>query len=372
MKIEQEPSLSSAYIRSLVKQLATTNKPKETMDTKHHDEHQNLRKHVKVHKKQGRRRLHTTRPYQEKLLNMAEARREIVTALKFHRASMKQASEEEKQQKFQQQQQEQGLRLPHSNQQQLSSFDFEQDLRLSRRRNPRIYPSCMNNLSNDFSYSSSSFSHPSLSLPTWPISSSFSPNLFVENSTITLPNQALGLNLTLHDFNINNLDATTLFLDNNINTNNNELSFCSFSPPPSLSPPLCPTNDLEIPSINEVSQGEDVSSMVDTIESPPTNQVKEGGIHAAIDDEGMEEMRSLGEQYQMEWNDTMSFVTSTMWFNFLKKMENDAPQEDACHHVFDEFMDFEPTWLNAQEERCLEQWSEPEKDLLDLGLPWYV
>ncbi|KAK9059553.1 hypothetical protein SSX86_020257 [Deinandra increscens subsp. villosa] len=41
-------------------------------------------------KKQIRKRLHTSKPYQESFLNMAEARREIVTALKFHRASMKQ------------------------------------------------------------------------------------------------------------------------------------------------------------------------------------------------------------------------------------------------------------------------------------------
>ncbi|CAD6342477.1 unnamed protein product [Miscanthus lutarioriparius] len=38
-------------------------------------------------KRQARRRTHTSRPYQERLLNMAEARREIVTALKIHRAS---------------------------------------------------------------------------------------------------------------------------------------------------------------------------------------------------------------------------------------------------------------------------------------------
>ncbi|XP_047976315.1 uncharacterized protein LOC125218641 isoform X2 [Salvia hispanica] len=40
-------------------------------------------------KKQVRRRLQTRKPYQENLLNMAEARREIVAALKLHRASMK-------------------------------------------------------------------------------------------------------------------------------------------------------------------------------------------------------------------------------------------------------------------------------------------
>ncbi|RLN35014.1 hypothetical protein C2845_PM03G12810 [Panicum miliaceum] len=41
-------------------------------------------------KKQARRRTHASRPYQERLLNMAEARREIVTALKIHRATMRQ------------------------------------------------------------------------------------------------------------------------------------------------------------------------------------------------------------------------------------------------------------------------------------------
>ncbi|KAJ4908031.1 hydroxyproline-rich glycoprotein family protein [Raphanus sativus] len=47
---------------------------------------------TQTHKKQVRRRLQTSRPYQERLLNMAEARREIVTALKQHRASMRQAA----------------------------------------------------------------------------------------------------------------------------------------------------------------------------------------------------------------------------------------------------------------------------------------
>ncbi|KAL9330813.1 hypothetical protein ACSQ67_000423 [Phaseolus vulgaris] len=42
--------------------------------------------------RQARRRL-TNRPYQENLMNMAEARKEIVTALKYHRATMKQANE---------------------------------------------------------------------------------------------------------------------------------------------------------------------------------------------------------------------------------------------------------------------------------------
>ncbi|GAU17660.1 hypothetical protein TSUD_07210 [Trifolium subterraneum] len=285
---------------------------------------------------------------------MAEARREIVTALKFHRATMKQASEKEQQQKhYQQHQQESLLVVSHSSQQlsHVSSFDFEQDLRFKSRRNPRIYPSCTNNFSNEFSYSS--FSNSPLSLPiqnsnNWPISSSFSPTLLAENSNFTLPNQSLGLNL---DF--NNLDATLL-----LNNNNNNSSLCSFSSPTSSSPQLSLGNDHEVPS-NGISQGEGVSLEVDTIESSDAiTKVNEGGFqsHAAIDDESMEEMRSLGEQYQMEWNDTMNLVTSTLWFNFLKKMENnDAPQEDACNHVYDE-------------DRCLEEWSEDY--FQDLNLPW--
>ncbi|KAL9330809.1 hypothetical protein ACSQ67_000419 [Phaseolus vulgaris] len=43
-------------------------------------------------RRQARRRL-TNRPYQENLMNMAEARKEIVTATKYHRATMKRANE---------------------------------------------------------------------------------------------------------------------------------------------------------------------------------------------------------------------------------------------------------------------------------------
>ncbi|XP_004498967.1 uncharacterized protein [Cicer arietinum] len=326
------------------------------MNTKDHDfvsvsTRQNLRKHGKVkqhNKKQVRRRLHTTRPYQEKLLNMAEARREIVSALKFHRATMKQANEK---------QEEESLVLSHSNH---SSHlpNFEQDLRFKSKRYPRIYPSCTTN----FSYSSFS-SHPSLSLPnshSWPLSSSsFSPPLVVANTNFTLPNHTLGLNLSLDD-DFNNLEATFL-----LHNNNNNSSLCSYSSQTSSSPPLSLANDCQVPS-NRISQGKGFSSMVDTIEtSATTTQSNEGGFHASMDDEGMEEMRSIGEQYQMEWNDTMNFVTSTLWFNFLKKMEHDvSPQvnkeDDACHHVFDELFDVQ--------ENYLEEWSEDY--FLDLNFPW--
>ena len=45
-------------------------------------------------KKQARKRTHASRPYQQRLLNMAEARREIVTALKIHRATMRQQQQQ--------------------------------------------------------------------------------------------------------------------------------------------------------------------------------------------------------------------------------------------------------------------------------------
>ncbi|CAN8300951.1 unnamed protein product [Cochlearia groenlandica] len=85
---ETRVASSSTYIRSIhVKQQQHTS-PKMTTTTTTADN----KTQTQTHKKQVRRRLHTSRPYQERLLNMAEARREIVTALKQHRASMRQAS----------------------------------------------------------------------------------------------------------------------------------------------------------------------------------------------------------------------------------------------------------------------------------------
>ncbi|KAG2299988.1 hypothetical protein Bca52824_036460 [Brassica carinata] len=87
---KQEPRVSTAtYIQSLVKpQLGSST----TMTTTTDSNNNGGKTQTQTHKKQVRRRLHTSRPYQERLLNMAEARREIVTALKQHRASMRQAA----------------------------------------------------------------------------------------------------------------------------------------------------------------------------------------------------------------------------------------------------------------------------------------
>ncbi|KAL7150684.1 hypothetical protein ABFS83_05G131000 [Erythranthe nasuta] len=97
------PHLSASYIRSLVKQLTssatTTTKQDPSEENGFLSRHQDPTRITtstnsdenpppppqKRRPRRRRRRTQTTKPYQEKMLNMAEARREIVTALKLHR-----------------------------------------------------------------------------------------------------------------------------------------------------------------------------------------------------------------------------------------------------------------------------------------------
>ncbi|XP_044463514.1 uncharacterized protein LOC123194390 [Mangifera indica] len=352
-KLKDEPHLSGAYIRSLVKQL-TSSRTKEPISPKDPDcvdagDHgvsaQNLTKfgdgfsetpknqqpqQPQQHKKQVRRRLHTSRPYQERLLNMAEARREIVTALKFHRAAMKQANEQQ--------------------QKQLSQLSpqicFEQEGKIKSRRNPRIYRSDTSNFSNyldNLSYSSFSNCPPSPPNPySWPVSQVPSQP-FTETLNFPLPNQTLGLNLNLHDF--NNLDTSLYHSSNNP-------SIYSSSSPSSSSPPTLPFATEELPLVAISHDAGGPSSVSDVFESGSTGN----GLHPAMDDERMAEIRSIGEQHQIEWSDTMNLMTSAWWFKFLKSMEvghEEMKTEDDGFHPFDEVMEF-PSWLNANE-NCLQQ-----------------
>ncbi|KAE8689167.1 hypothetical protein F3Y22_tig00110940pilonHSYRG00060 [Hibiscus syriacus] len=252
-RFKQEPHLSGAYIRSLVRQLvsARCTKDPESVDgfggrnltefgdgfsepAQSHGQQpeppppQQHRKQVR-----NRRRVHTSRPYQERLINMAEARREIVTALKFHRAAMKQANE-------QQQQQQQLSHHSESNTNNLSTY-------------------------------------------TWPA------------LNCSLPSQNL-------DFHHNRKN-------------------------PSIhsSPSSSSSSTLSVAAPHEVGHGTGADS---------TEFYGGGCLHQAVDDEGMAEMKSLGEQHQMEWNDTMNLVTSARWFKFLNE--------------FDQAMEF-PAWLNAND-----------------------
>ncbi|RZC90123.1 hypothetical protein C5167_044753 [Papaver somniferum] len=388
-KLKDEPHLSGAYIRNLVKQLTSSRKEpslpnmnKQGQDVDHVDENEQNQGTTTNHsisspknqpqqqpqqpKKQVRRRLHTSRPYQERLLNMAEARREIVTALKFHRASMKQANEQQ-----QQQQQSQSLHNP-------SSFEHEQQERSKYRRNPRIYPSnttttTNNNNNNNFTNYLENSSYSSFSCPT-PCLMQPNMNHFLSSPCIeptlpiidhlnltTLPNyQPLGLNLNFHDF--NNLDTTSLYYNNN---NSQFSSMYSYpSPSSSSSPP---------PTLASTSTTEETHSFVTSPEGvlphsfPMTDMmidatVEDNGLHPTMDDDEMAEIRSIGEQHGMEWNDTLNLVTSAWWFKYLKKMEINnnnshdhnkggliSSDEDgimSSSNLFDEVMEF-PSWMNA-------------------------
>ncbi|KAG9443695.1 hypothetical protein H6P81_015035 [Aristolochia fimbriata] len=365
----EEPHISGAYIRSLVKQL-TSSKTKDPMNPKaasetagdHGAEAPNLsavsvsgQKQTQQSpspqpKKQVRRRLHTSRPYQERLLNMAEARREIVTALKFHRAAMKQASEQQ-QQSSQQQPQAPPCHLE----------PVLEKMKTGKNSTPRIFPS---NDTTTFSNYLNNYSYPAFSSTTTPISwsSPTMPPLCINDSfNLTLPNQPLGLNLNFHDF--NNMDASfynnnnnpSIFLQSTTHSSSSSLS----SPSPSLSPPMC----VEAPSIPNAPT------------SPPGTH-----LHHAMDDEEMAEIRLIGEQHEMEWNDRVNLVTSAWWFKFLKTMEmspGGSAQEEMIRgdedgfHFLDEMMDI-PAWLNDgpagnAPESCFLQQHWDDLPCLDIG-----
>ncbi|XP_040999169.1 uncharacterized protein LOC121244979 [Juglans microcarpa x Juglans regia] len=385
-KLKEEPHLSGAYIRSLVKQL-TSSRTKDPMNhlkdpdcsTVDSDGFpgENLTKFCETqqavnqppqrqhHKKQVRRRLHTSRPYQERLLNMAEARREIVAALKFHRAAMKQASEQQQQQTQNEQQQQQSNKLqcqpPHP--------CFEKEGNITSGRIPGLYPSGTANFPSYLeNLSHPSFSHPPLAqhpFP-WPSSSPYDPPSAAENINFPLPNQPLGLNLNLHDF--NNLD-TSLY-----KKSNHQSLYASSSPNLSVA-----ATDQDVASVFAISQLEAGTTppIADVIDSSTvTAGGSRGGLHAAMDDEEMAEIRSIGEQHQMEWNDTMNIVRSAWWFKFWKTMELGAPEvkveaDDDGYHPFDEVMEF-PAWLNANES-CLQQrltedyFDDPALPCMDIG-----
>ncbi|GAV74002.1 hypothetical protein CFOL_v3_17485 [Cephalotus follicularis] len=363
-KLKEEPHLSGAYIRSLVKQLSSS-RTKDPMNPKDHPDcyddgdgfsAKNLTIFGKgfsetpqnqlpqQHKKQVRRRLHTSRPYQERLLNMAEARREIVTALKFHRAAMKQANEQQEenqqhQNQQQLQQQEQESQTIHVS----PSACFEDEAKIkSWRNNPRIYQSSTANFSYFGNPAYPSFSYPPPPNPfCWP-PSPIPPPPLADNLNFTLPNQTLGLNLNLYDF--NNID-TTLY-----HNSYNPSVYPSSSPSSSSSPSFSiATEDVHSCAISQEVVG------------PPTvadaSDLSGGGsLHPAMDYEEIAEIKSIGEQHQMEWNDTMNLVTSAWWLKFSKTMElgpEEGKQQDDEYNPFDEFMEF-PAWLNANES-CLQQ-----------------
>ncbi|XP_012704562.1 probable serine/threonine-protein kinase yakA [Setaria italica] len=310
-KVQEQPHLSGAYIRSLVKQLSSSSaarsKDHGTMGAKPHAQPQQEDQQQaqtapppqqQPHKKQVRRRLHTSRPYQERLLNMAEARREIVTALKIHRASMRQAKEQQQQQ----QQQQQLMQLQLQQQQEVHLLQ-EQSQAATRASAPTSYGSYSDYLYNSpFSHftSPSSYSSPlTYQTPVAPLVNS-EHNL---DHLVPLPAQPLGLNLSFQGFNSFVGDDT-------------KNSACSFDPPLLQPSPTSSYSVYSSPSVTMASH--DLSAV--TMEN--TSLAADASLHRVLDDEEMAAIYSIGEQHDIEWSDTMNLVTSAWWSKLLESIED--------------------------------------------------
>jgi hypothetical protein len=301
---QEQPHLSGAYIRSLVKQLSSTStaraKDHSTMSSKPHNQPEDQPQtqiappQQQPHKKQVRRRLHTSRPYQERLLNMAEARREIVTALKIHRASMRQAKE--------QQQQQQMMQLHLQQQQEVHAVQEPAQIGASLHMSYSSYSSdYLYNPSFAHFTAPSSYSSP-LSYHT-PVAPIVNPDHDFGHM-VPLPAQPpLGLNLSFQSF-------------NSVDTKN---STCSFDPPPLLQP--SPTSSYSVYSSPPVIMSSNDLSAV-TMEN--TSLAADASLHRALDDEEMAAIYSIGERHDIEWSDTMNLVTTAWWSNLLESIEGNG------------------------------------------------
>ncbi|KAJ8501204.1 hypothetical protein OPV22_011756 [Ensete ventricosum] len=352
----QEPQLSGAYIRSLVKQLSSS-RTKDPMKSKSTDvasagefsqeivkdderlgdtqQQQSPPSSMKalLRKKQVRRRLRTSRPYQERLLNMAEARREIVTALKLHRATMKQANEQQQQQ--QQQQQQNPSPSPTLELSPAVLEELQQEMN-EYRRNSRIYTPNYTFPNYAHNTKLSPFTYPSFSWIYPPITRlSVSDDL---NSPF--PNQPLGLNLNLQSF------------------NNNDESFCNnLSRKPSIQPSSCSNSPATIMSSIKIPCISNISCQASGVPLDPAPV----SLHPMMDDDEIAEIRLIGEQHDMEWNDKMNLMTSAWWSKYLKNMEDGLCEkedpDEAGFQMFDEVFNM-PSWLSNEgdaKESCLFQ-----------------
>ncbi|KAL8107433.1 hypothetical protein AgCh_024001 [Apium graveolens] len=322
-------------------------------------------------KKQIRRRLLTSGPYEENALDMAVARREIVSALRIHRACINQNSENHPQ-------------APHQTHSASSSRVTQpQHKRKSKsRKNSKLYDfrttlDCSNNL-NNLSYQSFPYQPHQTSYP-WPMCFS-AP----QPENFNLPNRTLGLNLNLQAF--DGLDTTVL--QNNYIP---EICYASTSPSTSYSLPLQPSSqtlglNLNVQAFDDlhttVLQDNYIPEICYTSTSPSTSNPLplpvsreetlsvgllqmadpgvEGdlGLHHAVDNEEMAVIISMGEKHQIEWDDTINMVTSVCWSYFLKNKENDTNRFGT------EF----PHWLDTND-NCSQQLDEPSDYFQDPTLP---
>ena len=91
-----------------------------------------------------------------------------------------------------------------------------------------------------------------------------------------------------------------------------------------------------------------VSTLMNKIESSTVNRAS-GSMHETMDEVRMEDIRALGQQHQMEWDDTTNLITSVWWHDCLQQMENNAVEvnngDDPFQGIFDDELEF-PIWDN--------------------------
>ncbi|XP_074592394.1 uncharacterized protein LOC141848234 [Curcuma longa] len=377
-----ESQLSSAYINRVAKQL-NSSRPEAPMESKSRgkasfckisldhskdnrylSESQQESKPTSVNspipKKQVRRRLHTSKPYQERLLNMAEARREIVTALKLHRATMKHATEL---QKFQQQQQQQ----QHHNSSPSPTLELSpavlgeiqkelNENRINFTTHPFNY-TFSNHLQNTNLLPSEYHSFPWMHLPITPI-------LVHENLNITCHNHPLGFDPNLQSFNNrNNTFGNKLYWKPTMQPSSQPTSSTSSSPES-----IMPSFQASCLSKNSCHASCDALD--------PASRA----FHPRMDADEIAEIHLIGEQHDMEWNDKMNMMASAWWSKFLRNMDDGfcegAGGEKIGSHMSDEEFNMlsclsngnarEPCFL----EQCMWNYYNEEDYLPDATFPW--
>jgi len=113
--------------------------------------------------------------------------------------------------------------------------------------------------------------------------------------------------------NNNILDPTSMLNNNNILEptlllDNNNSSLCSYSSPTLTFFPFVTNQDVSSIGILQ-GQGQGVSTVMNITQFNSTTQASRS-MHVAMDEEGMEDIRALDEQHQMELDVNMSMVTS--------------------------------------------------------------
>ncbi|GLJ10689.1 hypothetical protein SUGI_0133150 [Cryptomeria japonica] len=290
-------------------------------------------------KKQVRRRLHSNRPYQEHLLDMAEARREIVAALKYHRASMGTANSKQ------------------------STISPSKPANIKYRRNTKAHQAnnrchacilksdickpneavamtvckhlfcwaCLGEWLNFCSSAATNYcpgcSKPLRSSDVMPLNSLSQCNKEVQG--LPLPQ---GNSISFTHESSNNQSSASLGLSipetykNSIAKHSNPLDpFPPWSDTMILTSQIQQNPSLNLDPLISMSQ----NSWQTTVSSnycsyPPIQSSMDFNTdhehmktwHVAMDDEKMAQIRSIGDQYEMEWNDTINVVNSTWWSNF--------------------------------------------------------